>query len=90
MSEIAFGLLINLGGILCLAAFVYLNVVLQPKWLPFDQPGTRDRGRSTAADASGSGTQMALGVVEALVFFLGVALVTAGCAIIGTSIGYGS
>ena len=90
MNEIAFGLWINLAGILCLAAFVYLNVVLQPKWLPFDQPGAQTRGRSAAAvHTSGKGAQVVLGVVEALVFFLGVALVTAGCAIIGTSIGYG-
>ena len=75
-------------GVLCIAAFAYLNLVLQPKWFPNDLP--RDKGTPTAA--AGSASQRAhilLGIGEALLFLAGVSLLTAGSVMIGTSIGYG-
>ena len=78
------------AGVLFLVAFVYLNMVLHRKWFPDDQPGGREMIRSAAAIRSASrGAHVLLGVVEALVFFAGVALIAAGCVMIGTSIGYG-
>ena len=77
------------AGVLCLAAFVYLNMVLQRRWFPNDQPGGWDMNRSAAAFHFASRrAHIILGVVEAAVFFTGVVLITAGCVMIGTAIGY--
>lgn len=63
-------------GILCIAAFACLNLILQPKWFP-------------AARSSSRGAHVLLGIGELVLFLAGVALVAAGSAMIGTSIGYG-
>ena len=76
-------------GVLCIAAFAYLNFVLQPKWFPNDLP--RDKTGVITAAATGSssrGVHILLGIGEALLFLAGVTLLTAGSTMIGTSLGY--
>ena len=86
MSEVTFGIVVILAGVVCVAAFAYLNMVLQPKRFPYGVAASSPGQRSD--QTSSRSAFVLLGIIEAVVFFLGVALMTAGSAVIGTSIGY--
>lgn len=65
-----------LPGLLCLAAFLYLNLALQPKWFPREASG----GHGSAQDAAPAPISHGmLGFLLMALMFLGVSLIIMGC-----------
>jgi hypothetical protein len=75
-------------AVLLIAAFAYVNLSLQPKWFPLDV--ARDSNGVVVGRQKRRAALAMLGLFEAFLFLAGTILLVAGCAIIGTSIGYTS
>lgn len=76
-------------GFAIIAAFGYVNMVLQPRWYPGDMPGDRASLRKAGAAKSTRNGRMILGLVQLGLFLVGAGLVTASAAVVATTLGYG-
>ena len=65
-----------LPGLLCLVAFLYLNLALQPKWFPGEVSGGHRAAQDAAAAPISHGM---LGFLLMALMFLGVLLIVMGC-----------
>lgn len=74
-------------GVLLIAAFGYLNFVVQPKMFPGEVAGGSAPTKGAAKPSSS--VHMFLGIAEAAVFMAGVALIVVGSTMITTIRGYG-
>lgn len=76
-------------GVVCFAAFAFINLVVQPLWFPHELSGAANSRTSMQTRRAGAGLHAFLGVFLALLLLVGLILVAAGCIIIGTTAGYG-
>ena len=76
-------------GILCIALFAYINLYIQPKWYPNELAARNGVITLTALPAGQRQRHLFVSIVMAVMFFVGVAMVTVGCVMIGTELGYG-
>ncbi len=66
-------------GFVLVAAFAYINLVLQPKWFPQETAGLAGAGKPPKSPSS----HFALGVLLFVLLFVGVTIITAGAVEIG-------
>jgi hypothetical protein len=65
-----------LPGLLCLAAFLYLNLALQPKWFPREVAGASAAAQEPAPGPVG---HFMLGLILMALMFFGIFMIIMGC-----------
>jgi hypothetical protein len=86
MKNIVLGAFLILVGAVCIALFIYLNLNVQPRLFPGE---VSSKGGAAAPRRVQPISHLSFGVMIGALFFLGVALVSLGSAIIATTLGYG-